>query len=639
MIEVFGEQGKFYNDWIDNPSPVILFGIGKEGKIWLEKIISLGIQIDAIIDSYFKGNYKHYEVKELNSLVKSQDYMILITVNSRIKQYQMIQALRAQEIIGRVYIEKSFKEYDFRVPKGDLVESIPWFYKSAYQSNVGKQEIREWNPEVPLLLSPTGYFYKANYASRDVNCRDKCRKTVETPDNFQNSIYMFGDSRVYGVYLKDEDTIPSKLQKLINSTGKKNKVFNCSVNGNNLNNVWLWMQDISLDSSDVVIISCLNFTVRKSDWDFDESGILDGVLLCMDYLKKIKKKCEDCKAELYVVILGTCQDVIQKRLSEVYIVEAARKAPFWNKDEIQLPINFDYLQEMCDFENINVLDYRKVINRTHIYGDIFIDSWHFSPNGTAMIANALVEDVINEKHKRGNNELRLRYLRVADEMSKWRVFPFIESKEYKDYLDELKCNKVNGYKIVGAIVMNANPFTNGHEYLVKTAAKQVDWLYVLVVEEDKSEFSFSDRLEMVCRGTENIKNVSVLRSGEFVISSFTFPDYFQNTKMGEGGGKDLNVFVHLIAPVLDIKIRFVGTEPFSEITRDYNELMKKILPEYGIKCIEIERCSDSEGHIVSATEVRRNLLCKNFDAVRSLVPKTTYDYLMEKAGKKKESRI
>lgn len=544
MIEIFGEQGKFYNDWIDNPSPVILFGIGKEGKIWLEKLISLSIQIDAIIDSYFKGNYKHYEVKELNSLVKSQTYMILITVNSRIEQYQMIQDLRAQEITGRVYIEKSFKEYDFHVPEGDFVQSIPWFYRSAYQSNVGKKEIKEWNPEVSLLLSPKGYFYNANYVSRDVNCKNKCRKTVGTPDNFQNSIYMFGDSRIYGIYLKDEDTIPSKLQKLINSTGKKIKVFNCSVNGNNLNNIWLWMQDVSLDSSDVVFISCLGLTVRKNEWDFDKSGILDGTLLCMDYLKKIKKKCECCKAELYVVILGTCHDIIQKKLSEEYMVAVARKAPFWNNDEIKLPINFDYLKEMCDFENINILDYRNVVNRNHNYGDIFIDAWHFSPNGTAMIASALVEDVINEKYKRSNNELCLKYLRVADKVNRWRVFPFIESKEYKDYLNDLKNSKVDGNKMVGAVVMNANPFTNGHEYLIKTAAKQVDWLYVLVVEEDKSEFSFSDRLEMVCRGTENIKNVSVLRSGKFVISSLTFPDYFQD-KNGDGGGIKTLMFLFI----------------------------------------------------------------------------------------------
>lgn len=86
-------------------------------------------------------------------------------------------------------------------------------------------------------------------------------------------------------------------------------------------------------------------------------------------------------------------------------------------------------------------------------------------------------------------------------------------------------------------------------------------------------------------------------------------------------------------------MRFVGTEPFSEVTCAYNKLMKEILPEYGIKCIEIERCRDSEGHIISATEVRRNLLCKNYDFVRGLVPKTTYGYLMEKASKETERCI
>ena len=62
----------------------------------------------------------------------------------------------------------------------------------------------------------------------------------------------------------------------------------------------------------------------------------------------------------------------------------------------------------------------------------------------------------------------------------------------------------------GAIVMNCNPFTKGHRYLIEQAAGQVDLLYIFVVEEDKSTFKFEDRIEMVRRGTVDLDKVKVL---------------------------------------------------------------------------------------------------------------------------------
>ena len=35
---------------------------------------------------------------------------------------------------------------------------------------------------------------------------------------------------------------------------------------------------------------------------------------------------------------------------------------------------------------------------------------------------------------------------------------------------------------IGCIVMNANPFTNGHRYLIQQAAAQCDWLHLFLVD-------------------------------------------------------------------------------------------------------------------------------------------------------------
>ena len=49
----------------------------------------------------------------------------------------------------------------------------------------------------------------------------------------------------------------------------------------------------------------------------------------------------------------------------------------------------------------------------------------------------------------------------------------------------------------GVVVMNANPFTLGHRYLLEQASKQVDTLYVIPVKEDVSLFPYAERLEMI----------------------------------------------------------------------------------------------------------------------------------------------
>src|SRR6185369_1032961 len=44
----------------------------------------------------------------------------------------------------------------------------------------------------------------------------------------------------------------------------------------------------------------------------------------------------------------------------------------------------------------------------------------------------------------------------------------------------------------GAVVVNCNPFTYGHRYLIESAAREVDHLYVFVVKEERSIFPFAD---------------------------------------------------------------------------------------------------------------------------------------------------
>ncbi len=187
---------------------------------------------------------------------------------------------------------------------------------------------------------------------------------------------------------------------------------------------------------------------------------------------------------------------------------------------------------------------------------------------------------------------------------------------------------------IGAIVMNCNPFTLGHLFLIETASHAVDYLYVFVVEEDRSVFPFKDRIRLVREGTAHLENVYVHRSGSFIISSTTFPEYFTkeaSNTIDVDVSTDLEIFGKRIAPALGITKRFVGEEPFDLVTRRYNEDMKTTLPSYGIELIEIPRKTiEDQELVISATTVRKLLADKRFDELSRLVPETTLRYLMGK---------
>lgn len=182
----------------------------------------------------------------------------------------------------------------------------------------------------------------------------------------------------------------------------------------------------------------------------------------------------------------------------------------------------------------------------------------------------------------------------------------------------------------GAIVMNCNPFTKGHRQLIEQAAREVDRLYILVVEEDRSVFPFAERFEMVKAGTADLDHVVVAPSGRFVISSLTFPEYFMKDYVKEKDfdvSGDVRTFCERIAPPLGITMRFAGAEPFDPVTANYNRSMAELLPQYGIQFREIPRFATDDGRTISATDVRRFLAAGDFAALSVFVPETTLTIL------------
>lgn len=262
---------------------------------------------------------------------------------------------------------------------------------------------------------------------------------------------------------------------------------------------------------------------------------------------------------------------------------------------------------------------------------------HMNANGYKVVAKIIYEDLVSHDFQLKKISDRLvqnlntpalnNYLKNRTETDFERGIREYISQIQKDYPDD-STEGVNG-----GIVMNCNPFTKGHRYLIEYAAQRVKRLYIFVVEEDHSFFKFADRFEMVVQGTKDLKNVVVVPSGKFIISSITFPEYFMKDYVKEKNfdvSMDVEVFCKYIAPPLGIKVRFAGEEPFDPVTLNYNNNMRRILPEFGMKFCEIPRLKITGNKVVNATEVRRLLKEKKFVEISEYVPDTTLEVLKRK---------
>lgn len=179
----------------------------------------------------------------------------------------------------------------------------------------------------------------------------------------------------------------------------------------------------------------------------------------------------------------------------------------------------------------------------------------------------------------------------------------------------------------GVIVMNANPFTKGHQYLVETAAKRVSHLFVMTVKEDRSLFSSQERLEMIKAGCRHLPNVTMVEGSDYTISATTFPTYFLKKLTDASDTQmllDIDLFCKHIAPALGAEVRFVGTEPNDKLTCRYNELMQ----QHATIRVEVIPRLENNQQAISASTVRHYLAEGSFRKAAAIVPETTLPYLI-----------
>lgn len=251
------------------------------------------------------------------------------------------------------------------------------------------------------------------------------------------------------------------------------------------------------------------------------------------------------------------------------------------------------------------------------------DSAHFDWKGNKIFAEKIFETIFED-------ETILDDILLVNDLKYESDISINELDRYFERIEPLCLQSTENMKI-GSIVMNGNPFTKGHKYLVEYALARVDYLYIFIVEEDLSDFTFEERYRMASLCFGNNKRVSIVPSGKFIISQETFSEYFSKNNLQDNvivPVKDVEFFGKYIAPKLGISYRFVGQEPYDNVTKQYNDVLKSNLSKYDVKLIEIERLK-VEDRFVSATFIRKNIYEGKVDNIKEHLPQEVYEYLIK----------
>jgi [citrate (pro-3S)-lyase] ligase len=288
-------------------------------------------------------------------------------------------------------------------------------------------------------------------------------------------------------------------------------------------------------------------------------------------------------------------------------------------------------------------------------GDLLIATGSLDDNVIKMLA-------VDEKYQGEQllSNVLTRLISLLHTQKKYKYFVFTKPKNKKFFMDynlfliyedenilffenkvntivetlhEIKYNLKLKRGSTASLVMNCNPMTLGHLYLIETAAKTHDNVIIFLVEENRSVFTFETRFKIVKKSVKYLKNVVVLPSTSYIISKATFPTYFSKNlnEASELYTKlDIHIFKEYFMSILNIDFRYVGTEPLDPLTNLYNEQMKKILQNQLVIVDRLEKDSQT----ISASYIRKLAREHQFELIKELVPKATYQFLKSKKGQK-----
>lgn len=199
-----------------------------------------------------------------------------------------------------------------------------------------------------------------------------------------------------------------------------------------------------------------------------------------------------------------------------------------------------------------------------------------------------------------------------------------------DYLAGLEAKARPGAP-VASVVLKADPLTLGHMHLIDHAAAENALVYLFVLSAHGTTFNAQERLGLVKRMVSDRPDVVVLPTSDYLVSSATFPSYFLKSRVPSAvaaaqASVDACIFKRRIAPRLSIARRYVGTEPFSEVTAIYNRELERTF--HGDPELIVLPRLELGGRVVSAGRVRKAIDSGDRSTVKSLCPDPVASYII-----------
>ena len=469
---------------------------------------------------------------------------------------------------------------------------------------------------LPLTLCGNTYAH-GDVTTPWMHIKDGLRLTTDGNENADKAIHMFGPSYTLGSLSEDHNTIASHLQRLCNQAAEQGSprynVYNHGVGGNRLENVLRQVESTPLAPGDLVLV-----TPHHSQY-----------AECLEPLRHLHNRCRERGAHCAVFFQPSLLNIDQPSDYEQSLIEEYKSLHgllFTVPESVRRPLDGSGICRSLVALGVPAFDLHAVVQRPHAWGEIFVDFIHTAHTGNACIAQFMSDMFIRQVDQKAESDVAQQATREFLEHVKNR---FMTNAAFIDWLDVVPRFPNTGKDSVGAIVMNCNPFTLGHQYIIQKALEGVHALYIFAVEEDTSDFSFQDRLAMIRQGVAHLgERVQVVPSGIFILSSFTFPEYFckDTIEYTPDTSVESALFGTLIAPELGITARFFGEEPLCQVTRAYHAHLKRILPLCGIGCEEIPRLEHDSAPI-SASRVRHLLHEHKLDELSALVPPTTLTHI------------
>ncbi len=561
------------------PQRFVLYGCGRFGASILERLLSMGIRPLGICDAD--------EGKKGCDLL---GYAIL-TPRQALEQF-------GYDTVFLVAIVRYTKDKSIR---GGLEGMLPGFRFEFFPLDVYHDCDAAWRARWFSAGIRDGALFLDDRDRPGYRVTNGERATLGQPETTDRTCFILGDSVAMSLHVSDAATLATHLQKKCNADRLSVTIRNFGLTGpfGLRENMFLCLDALPIRRDDIVFVvvstihlardpGTLRDTVANMYYECRKRGVFLFVALVPALLddNSIGSNREDIIDDIrnYLAFLGC---------PSMYLRDCLRSLPaemvkFHDKSHLT-----DQANERCAEElHARLSELFAVAARTE----------HASATALQKLAS-----VVHAQN--------------------------VDKPDVREWIASVRTQTpASAGTVRGAVVVNCNPFTNGHLHLIEYAARSVDFLYVFVVEEDRSFFPFAERLDMVRKGVRHLGDrVGVFPSGKFIISALTFPGYFEKEKIISkiDPSYDVLFFGAIIARELGISRRFMGEEPYCAVTSRYNATMLRILPAIGVEtCVIPRKTSDRDCQAISASAVREAMRRGDWNAIAEMVPEDIFENLL-----------